>query len=286
MIKQNSIIVITSKDYLFCKNKKDLQSCLLFLGEKPFWVKKDQTITELLTSIYRKIKLFKLEMISVCLIIFGEMLDTYKHKGMRRQLIEELKEKGISNPDVLAAFDKVPRHFFLDSSFTNQAYSNIAFQIGAGQTISHPFTVALQTSLLELEKGHKVLEIGTGSGFQTCILCAMGAKVVSIERQKELFINAKDSIEKLGYTARLFYGDGYKGKASYAPYDSILVTCGAPFIPEDLKKQLKIGGKLVIPIGEGKNQIMHRLTKISDEEWETETYGVFSFVPMLEKTNK
>lgn len=248
--------------------------------------KKDQTIPELLTSIYRKIKLFKLQMISVCLIIFGEMLDTYKHKGMRRQLIEELKEKGISNPDVLAAFDKVPRHFFLDSSFTNQAYSNIAFQIGAGQTISHPFTVALQTSLLELEKGHKVLEIGTGSGFQTCILCAMGAKVVSIERQKELFINAKDSIEKLGYTARLFYGDGYKGKASYAPYDSILVTCGAPFIPEDLKKQLKIGGKLVIPIGEGKNQIMHRLTKISDEEWETETYGVFSFVPMLEKTNK
>lgn len=225
-------------------------------------------------------------MISVCLIIFGEMLDTYKHKGMRRQLIEELKEKGISNPDVLAAFDKVPRHFFLDSSFTNQAYSNTAFQIGAGQTISHPFTVALQTSLLELERGHKVLEIGTGSGFQTCILCAMGAKVVSIERQKELFINAKDSIEKLGYTARLFYGDGYKGKASYAPYDSILVTCGAPFIPEDLKKQLKIGGKLVIPIGEGKNQIMHRLTKISDEEWETETYGVFSFVPMLEKTNK
>lgn len=279
------MIVVTSK-IIFSTKIKNIYNPVFFSWRKAVLGKKDQTIPELLTSIYRKIKLFKLEMISVCLIIFGEMLDTYKHKGMRRQLIEELKEKGISNPDVLAAFDKVPRHFFLDSSFTNQAYSNIAFQIGAGQTISHPFTVALQTSLLELEKGHKVLEIGTGSGFQTCILCAMGAKVVSIERQKELFINAKDSIEKLGYTARLFYGDGYKGKASYAPYDSILVTCGAPFIPEDLKKQLKIGGKLVIPIGEGKNQIMHRLTKISDEEWETETYGVFSFVPMLEKTNK
>lgn len=214
------------------------------------------------------------------------MMDTYKHKGMRRQLIEELKEKGISNPNVLAAFDKVPRHFFLDSSFTNQAYSNMAFQIGAGQTISHPYTVALQTTLLELERGHKVLEIGTGSGFQTCILCAMGAKVVSIERQRELFVNAKSIIEKLGYTARLFYGDGYKGKASYAPYDSILVTCGAPFVPEDLKKQLKIGGRLVIPIGEGKSQIMHRLLKVSEDEWETETYGEFSFVPMLEKTNK
>src|SRR5690554_6373719 len=135
---------------------------------------------------------------------------THKRTGMRRQLIEELKEKGISDPDALAAFDKVPRRFFLDSSFTNQAYSNMAFQIGAGQTISHPDTVALQTTLLELERGHKVLEIGTGSGFQTCILCAMGAKVVSIERQRELFVNAKSIIEKLGYTARLFYGDGYK----------------------------------------------------------------------------
>src|SRR5690554_7878117 len=141
------------------------------------------------------------------------MMDTYKHKGMRRQLIEELKEKGISNPYVLTDYDKLPRQFFLDSSFTNQAYSNMAFQIGAGQTISHPYTVALQTTLLELERGHKVLEIGTGSGFQTCILCAMGAKVVSIERQRELFVNAKSIIEKLGYTARLFYGDGYKGKA-------------------------------------------------------------------------
>src|SRR5690554_2945641 len=185
------------------------------------------------------------------------MIDTHKHKGMRRQLIEELQAKGITNKEVLAACDKVPRHFFLDSSFTNQAYSNMAFQIGAGQTISHPFTVAFQTSLLELERGHKVLEIGTGSGFQTAILCVMGVKVVSIERQRELFINAKTIIDDLGYNPTLFYGDGYKGKASYAPYDSILVTCGAPFIPEELKNQLKVGGKLVIPLGEGKSQIMH-----------------------------
>src|SRR5690554_2278493 len=148
---------------------------------------------------------------------------------------------------ILEAFDKVPRHFFLDSSFTSQAYSNMAFQIAAGQTISHPFTVAFQRQLLEVERGHRVLEIGTGSGFQTAILCALGVRVVSIERQKELYIKAKPIIQKLGYSPNLFYGDGYKGKASYAPYDSILVTCGAPFIPEDLKTQLKVGGRLVIP---------------------------------------
>ena len=214
------------------------------------------------------------------------MIDGYIHKGMRRQLIDELKEKGISNMAILEAFDKVPRHFFLDSSFTNQAYSNMAFQIGAGQTISHPFTVAFQTELLELERGHRVLEIGTGSGFQTAILCALGARVVSIERQKELYIKAKPMIEKLGYSPNLFYGDGYKGKASYAPYDSILVTCGAPFIPEELKSQLKVGGRLVIPIGEGKKQIMTRLIKLGEDKWKTETYGDFSFVPMLTKTAK
>lgn len=214
------------------------------------------------------------------------MIDSFKHKGMRRKLVEELAAKGISNKSVLDAFYQVPRHFFLDTSFTDQAYSNVAFPIGEEQTISHPFTVAFQTSLLELKKGDKVLEIGTGSGFQTCILCEIGAKVISIERQKELYINAKALIQDLNYSPKLFYGDGYKGKASYAPYDSVLVTCGAPFIPEELKQQLKIGGKLVIPIGEGKTQIMQRLTKISEEEFEVETYGEFSFVPMLEKTTK
>jgi len=214
------------------------------------------------------------------------MIDSYRHKGMRRQLIDELREKGITDEKVLDAFDKVPRHFFLDSSFMNQAYSNIAFQIGAEQTISHPFTVAFQTSLLALRKGHRILEIGTGSGFQTSILCALGARVVSIERQKELFIKAKGPISKLGYSPNLFYGDGYKGKASYAPYDGILVTCGAPFIPDALKEQLKVGGKLVIPIGDGKKQIMTRLTKLDNGEFEEQTYGDFSFVPMLSKTAK
>ena len=214
------------------------------------------------------------------------MIDSYRHKGLRRQLIDELREKGISNQAVLDAFVKVPRHFFLDSSFMNQAYTNMAFQIGAGQTISHPFTVAFQTTLLELERGHRVLEIGTGSGFQTAILCAIGVRVVSIERQKELYIKAKPTISHLGYSPNLFYGDGYKGKASYAPYDSILVTCGAPFIPQELKDQLKVGGHLVIPIGEGKKQIMTRLTKLENGEWKIETYGDFSFVPMLTKTAK
>lgn len=214
------------------------------------------------------------------------MIDSYRHKGMRRQLIDELREKGITDQMVLDAFDKVPRHFFLDSSFMNQAYSNIAFQIGAEQTISHPYTVAFQTSLLELEKGNRILEIGTGSGFQTSILCALGARVVSIERQKELFIKAKGPITNLGYSPNLFYGDGYKGKASYAPYDGILVTCGAPFVPDALKEQLKVGGKLVIPIGNGKKQIMTRLTKLDNGEFEEQTYGDFSFVPMLSKTAK
>jgi len=214
------------------------------------------------------------------------MIDLYKHKGMRKKLIEELRTKGIEDEKVLKAFYDVPRHLFLDSSFTNQAYSNIAFQIGSGQTISHPYTVALQTSLLNISKRDKILEIGTGSGFQTSILFVMGAKVYSIERQKELYIKAKELIAKLSHTPQLFYGDGYKGKVSYAPYDGILVTCGAPFVPDALKDQLKIGGRLVIPIGEGEKQIMHRLTKLSDTEWETETFGEFSFVPMLEKTNK
>lgn len=214
------------------------------------------------------------------------MIDSYRHKGLRRQLIDELKAKGITDKAVLEAFDKVPRHFFLDSSFMNQAYTNMAFKIGAGQTISHPFTVAFQTSLLELERGHRVLEIGTGSGFQTCILCAIGVRVVSIERQKELYVSARQNISDRGYSPNLFYGDGYKGKASYAPYDSILVTCGAPFIPQDLKDQLKVGGRLVIPIGEGSKQIMTRLTKLENGEFETETYGDFSFVPMLTKTER
>lgn len=211
-----------------------------------------------------------------------ELIDTYKHKGLRKKLIEELREKGISNNRILTAFDNVPRHYFLDLAFELQAYTNVPFQIGAGQTISHPFTVAFQTQLLDLKKGEKVLEIGTGSGFQTAILCQMGAKVYSIERQLELYKNAKIILTQLGLTPHLFYGDGYQGKKAYAPYDHVLVTCGAPFVPEELLKQLKVGGNLVIPLGAGDKQQMKRITKVSETEFHEEDFGEFSFVPMLE----
>jgi protein-L-isoaspartate(D-aspartate) O-methyltransferase len=212
------------------------------------------------------------------------MQDSFKHKGLRKLLIEELRQKGISNEKVLEAFFEVPRHYFLDLAFEKQAYSNMAFQIGAGQTISHPYTVAFQTELLQLTKGEKVLEIGTGSGFQTSILCAMGMKVFSIERQKELYLKAKPIIHHMHYNPKLFYGDGYKGRPLDAPFDKILVTCGAPYIPDALLQQLKVGGLLVIPIGEGEKQLMQRITKISEKEFKTEEFGVFSFVPMLENT--
>ncbi|AEA45419.1 protein-L-isoaspartate(D-aspartate) O-methyltransferase [Fluviicola taffensis] len=212
------------------------------------------------------------------------MQDTYKHKGMRKQLIDQLRQKGITDERVLTAFEAIPRHFFLDLVFEQQAYSNVAFQIGAGQTISHPYTVAFQTSILELKRGEKILEIGTGSGFQTCILCSMGMKVFSIERQKELHIKAKGIIDHFRFTPKLFFGDGYEGKETYAPFDKILVTCGAPFIPEKLVKQLKVGGMMVIPVGDLDSQEMHRITKISDTEYKEEVFGNFSFVPMLEKT--
>ncbi len=212
------------------------------------------------------------------------MQDTFKHKGMRRQLIDELRNKGINDEKVLEAFDAVPRHFFLDQIFVNQAYSNMAFQIGAGQTISHPHTVAFQTQLLELKKGDKVLEIGTGSGFQTCILCQLGAKVVSIERQRELFVKVKHIIHHFNFTPKLFYGDGYKGKESFAPYDKILITCGAPFVPEALLSQLKIGGILVIPVGNLDTQEMIRIIRVDETNFKQEKFGEFSFVPMLENT--
>jgi protein-L-isoaspartate(D-aspartate) O-methyltransferase len=214
------------------------------------------------------------------------MLDTYKHKGMRKQLIQDLRGKGITDERILDAFDAVPRHFFLDLVFEQQAYSNTAFQIGAGQTISHPYTVAFQTSLLELKKGEKVLEIGTGSGFQTCILCALGVKVFSIERQKELHLKSRKIVEQLGFTPRLFFGDGYEGKVTYAPFDKILVTCGAPEVPMALLHQLKIGGVLVIPVGDLTQQQMLRIRKTGENEFSEELFGNFSFVPMLEKTVK
>lgn len=216
---------------------------------------------------------------------FCGMQDTFKHKGMRKQLIEELrKDERIQNTLIFEAFDNVPRHFFLDKVFVEQAYSNMAFQIGAGQTISHPATVAFQTQLLDVKKGDKILEIGTGSGYQTCILCYMGAKVYSIERQKELFIKSKKIIHDLGFTPRLTFGDGYKGLPAFAPFDKIIVTCGAPEVPESLFEQLSIGGMMIIPIGEGSEQSMKRITKISESEMKMEEFGTFRFVPMLERT--
>lgn len=209
--------------------------------------------------------------------------DSYKHKGKRKILIAKLKEMGIHDDAILQAFDAVPRHYFLDLVFEAQAYQNMAFQIGSGQTISHPYTVAFQTQLLELEKGMKVLEIGTGSGFQTCILCKLGAKVFSIERHKELHKKAKSMIDYFKFSARLFLGDGYKGNKTYGPYDRILVTCGAPEVPAELLTQLKNGGIIVIPVGAGKEQKMIKLKKDSEGKISEEDFGTFKFVPMLER---
>lgn len=214
------------------------------------------------------------------------MLDTYKHKGMRKKLVHELRNKGITDEKVLAAFDRVPRHFFLDKTFDKQAYSNMAFRIGAGQTISHPYTVTFQTQLLEVKKTDKILEVGTGSGFQTAVLCEMGAKVYSIERQKELYLKTKPLLTKLGYRPTLKFGDGYAGWEAYGPFDKIIVTCGAPFIPEDLVTQLKPGGKLIIPVGEGDDQEMILILKKENGECDIFKKGVFSFVPMLKNTAK
>ena len=214
------------------------------------------------------------------------MIDNYRHKGLRKKLVEELADKGIKDESVLQAILEIPRHYFLDAVFTEQAYTNMAFQIGAGQTISHPYTVAFQTELLKLKKGDKVLEIGTGSGFQTAVLCEIGAKVFSIERQKELFLKTKELIPKLKYSPKLKYGDGYKGWPTFAPFDKIIITCGAPFIPEDLVDQLKNGGRMVIPLGEGKVQEMVLLVKNENGELSQKSYGKFSFVPMLKETAK
>lgn len=209
------------------------------------------------------------------------LTDTYRHKGLRKKLIETLRQQGVRDERVLEAMDSVPRHFFLSSAFLEFAYENRAFSIGAGQTISHPSTVARQTELLQLERGDKVLEIGTGSGYQTCVLCEMGAKVWSIERQKELYDQTTPLIDQLGYRPKLYFGDGYKGKPAFAPFDKIIVTCGAPFVPQELLGQLKIGGRMIIPVGEGSTQIMLEITRIADNEYTRQEHGNFKFVPML-----
>ncbi len=214
------------------------------------------------------------------------MKDSFKYKGMRKNLINDLKNKGINQELILEAFNLVPRHYFLDNAFVEQAYTDIPFQIGFGQTISHPYTVAFQTQLLNIKKGEKVLEVGTGSGFQTAILHVLGAKVYSIERHKELYLKASSILKKLNYRAHLIFGDGYKGLPNFAPFDKVIITCGAPKIPKNLIKQLKIGGIMVIPIGENKKQQMKKIIKISENKLDIEDCGVFSFVPMLSKKVK
>jgi protein-L-isoaspartate(D-aspartate) O-methyltransferase len=210
------------------------------------------------------------------------MIDTYKHKGMRQQLVQIIREKGIRDINVLNAIEKVPRHFFFDSSFLKFAYEDNAFPIGAGQTISQPYTVAFQTELLQVKKGTKVLEVGTGSGYQACILAEIGAKVFSIERQKVLFDKAIKFLPTVGYNIKLFYGDGYKGIPAYAPFDRILVTAGAPVIPDALLEQLKPGGILVVPVGGGNIQIMTTVVRTSTNEYIKKEHGTFRFVPLLE----
>lgn len=209
--------------------------------------------------------------------------DNYRHKGLRKKLVEVIKRKGIKDEGVLKAINKIPRHQFLDSSFLNFAYQDQAFPIGSGQTISQPYTVAFQTELLEIKKGDKVLEVGTGSGYQACVLAEMGAKVFTIERQKKLFDKTKKFLDQLGYrNIKTFYGDGYKGLPTFGPFDKAIVTAGAPFVPNDLLMQLKNGGILVIPVDiDDDVQEMVSIRRISESEFERKEHGKFRFVPML-----
>ena len=210
--------------------------------------------------------------------------DSLRHKGMRKKLVDGLKMKGIRNLQVLEAIGKIPRHLFMESTFINFAYKDQAFPIGAGQTISQPYTVAFQTQLLQVEKNEKILEVGTGSGYQAAVLVELGAKVFTIERQKELFVRVQKFLPEIGYHPAIFFGDGYKGLPDFAPFDKILVTAGATFIPEELKNQLKIGGRLIIPVGNSKRQEMNVITRISETEFETAKHGGFVFVPLLNGT--
>lgn len=217
--------------------------------------------------------------------VIPKLKDTSKHQGLRNQLVKLLGEKGITDKNVLEAINKIPRHLFLDSGFEQYAYQDKAFPIGAGQTISQPYTVAFQSQLLEVKKEHKILEIGTGSGYQTAVLCRMGAKVFSVERQLELFKKTSRFLPTLGFNPKKFvFGDGYKGLPEDAPFDSIIVTAGAPFIPNPLLAQLKIGGRLVIPLGE-KNQVMTLLVRESETKFVKHELGEFRFVPLLENKN-
>ncbi len=210
-----------------------------------------------------------------------KLVDSYREKGARKKLVELLREKGIADEKVLKAIGKVPRHYFFDETFWTQAYKDIAFPIGDGQTISQPYTVAYQTELLHIKPGDKVLEIGTGSGYQTCILLELGAKVYTIERQENLYKRTSQVLPHIGYHAEFFLGDGSKGIAEHAPYDKIIVTAGAPLVPEIMLKQLKIGGILVIPVGDENSQKMITVLRVSENDYERISLDTFRFVPLV-----
>jgi len=213
--------------------------------------------------------------------------DTYRHQGLRKQLIASIRAKGINDEKVLAAMEKVPRHFFFDSTFLEFAYEDKPFPIGAGQTISQPYTVAFQSELLQVKAGDRILEIGTGSGYQASILAELGARVFTIERQKSLFDKTSRLLRELNYTAiRMFYGDGYKGLPAFAPFDKIIITAAAPEIPQTLLEQLKIPGLMVAPVGAGDSQVMTTIRKKSESEMISREHGLFRFVPMLENKSK
>ena len=208
--------------------------------------------------------------------------DSYLHKGMRRKLVEQVKGRGIKDQRILDAMMNIPRHAFIDSSFLKFAYQDQAFPISSGQTISQPFTVAFQTELLEIEVFHKVLEVGTGSGYQAAVLAELRARVFTIERIRKLYQDAQRIHRELGYQVRFFLGDGYQGLPSYAPFDRILITAAAPAIPEALKSQLVVGGILVAPVGQHDSQIMTKCVRTGENTYEITTHGNFSFVPMKE----
>lgn len=215
------------------------------------------------------------------------LVDTYKHKALREDMVRKLSESGILVSDqVLEAMRKVPRHYFLDSAFANLAYTERALSIGEGQTISRPSTVARQSTLLDIFPGAKVLEVGTGSGYQAAVLDAMDARVYSIERQKNLFDRTKRVLSEMKCRIKCFYGDGYKGLPVYAPFDRIIVTCGASDFPTLLLPQLALGGIMIIPLGASGKQIMHKIVRISDTQVEITRHGDFSFVPMLSKKSE
>ena len=211
----------------------------------------------------------------------AQIVDTFMHQGMRRKLVDEIRQKGIADERVLEAIGAIPRHLFMDSTFVQFAYIDKAFPIASGQTISQPYTVAFQSQLLHLKKFERVLEVGTGSGYQAAVLCRMGGSVYTIERQKTLYDFARNLLPGLGYRPHFFYGDGYLGLPTYGPFDKIIVTAGATFVPEPLKQQLKIGGIMVIPVGNNNLQIMKIITRISETEYTEEDKGGFVFVPLL-----